>query len=353
MLKSTSGDSESISHIEVEGELVRLLQLDNTDKISTNQCIENLDRIIYLLPRHIMFITSHSDVIFDMHEFGIMCEFAYRRYANLNPDFVDIFYMLPSKKSIIEEETKLLHHLKIIADILRAKKEDLPGGGGWKFANLREFLYSMGNRLSYMTVPSDRTLLENYSEIADYLMIRDERNHKWGTIMRCIRWYIDILKKIIDMIQTNTLDPRSAANLDEFILVPGCNYFGISKTDPMTTLLQLVSNAEELLRSNIDWTKIIRRLQIFSTRLVSTPHLAHAAKNATKANAAKSLLISGPRFTTMEERDKMLTSGGIMTSLVNALVQPPHPLHLKYKISNRRNGGSRKTKRRHKRSWRK
>lgn len=349
MLKSTSGDSESISHIEVEGELGRLLQIDNTDEISTNQCIENLDRINYLLPRHIMFITSHSDVIFDMHEFGIMCEFVHRRYANLNPDSFSWgrFYTLPSKKSIIEEETKLLHHLKIIADILRAKKNDLPGEG-WKFANLRDFLNSMGNELSYMTVPSDTTLLENYREIADYLMIRDERNHKWGTIMRCIRWYIDILKKIIDMIQTDTLDPRSAANLDEFILVPGCNYFGIRKTDPMTTLLQLVSNAEELLRSNINWTKII-----FSTRLVSTPHLAHAAKNATKANAAKSLLISGPRFTTMEERDKMLTSGGIMTSLVNALVQPPHPLHLKYKISNRRNGGSRKTKRRHKRSWRK
>ena len=238
----------------------------------------------------------------------------------------------------------MLHHLKIIADILRgSKKQDLPGGG-WKWRNLKMFLYHMAH-MSYS--PHKDQLRENFGEIANYLEIRDGHYHEWGTTMRCIRWYIETLLTIIDMIQTNTLDPKDAANLDEYILVPGCNLFGISKTDPMTTLLQLVSNAEELLRFKmslieIDW--IARRQTLSSlipaTRRVSAPHLA---------NAAKSLLTSVPSITS-EERAKMLARSGIMTSLLDDLVQPPHQMQpkelaqLKSMISNRRNGGSRRRK---------
>jgi hypothetical protein len=365
--ESTRDDSESMklerTNVAVEGELVGLLIIgdhtSNTPKISTDQCIKRLDRIIELLPTHIEFMTSHSDDIIDMNDFSLMCADIYKRFKfsqkqiqlSSSRDFP--FQYMPSNKSIIKDETKLLHHLKIIADIIRGSQhEDLPGRGGRKWMNLKMFLYHMARTDS----PHDCELKENFHEIANYLDTREGHYHKWGTTMRCIRWYIETLKEIIDMIQTNTLDPKDAANLDECILVPGCNLFGISKKDQMTTLLQLVSNAEELLRFKmslieIDW--IARRQTLSSlipaTRLASTPTLANAAK----ANAAKALLISDPltRFTPME-REKVLASGGIMTSLVDALVQPPSQMQpkelaqLKRMISNRRSGGThrRKTK---------
>ena len=132
----------------------------------------------------------------------------------------------------------------------------------------------------------------------------------------------------------------------------------------MTTLLQLVSNAEELLRFKmslieIDWIARQQTLSslISATRLVSAPHLANAAKaNAEKANKAKALLISVPSITS-EERAKMLARSGIMPTLVDALVQPPYQMqpnelaHLKSMISSRRSGGRKikKTKRRSRR----
>ena len=82
-----------------------------------------------------------------------------------------------------------------------------------------------------------------------------------------------------------------------------------------------------------------------ATRLASTPTLANKAK----ANKAKALLTSDS-FTTMEEREKVLASGGIMTSLVDALVQPPSQMQpkelaqLKRMISNRRSGGTQRRK---------
>ena len=353
-LESTRDDSGSMNlertgtNVAVAGELVGLLKIDNTSDISTDQCIKHLDRVIELLPRHIKFMTSHSDDIIDMHEFGLMCMDIYKRYKLVNPDSFN-FETMPSNESFIKDETKLLHHLKIIADILKgSKKQDLPEGG-WKWRNLKMFLYHMAH-MSFS--PHKDQLRENFHEIANYLEIRDGHYHEWGTTMRCIRWYIETLKKIIDMIQTNTLDPKYAANLDEYILVPGCNLFGISKTDPMTTLIQLVSSAEELLRFNmslieIDW--IARRQTLSSlipvTRRVSAPHLA------AKANKAKVLLTSVPSITS-EEREKMLARGGIMTSLLDDLVQPPSQMHkkeldqLKRMISKRRgkDAGSRRRK---------
>jgi len=301
----------------VAGELVGLLKIDNTSDISTDQCIKHLDRVIELLPRHIEFMTSHSDDIIDMHEFGLMCRDIYKRYKLVNPDSFN-FETMPSNKSFIKDETKLLHHLEIIADILKGyKKQDLPGG---RWRNLKQFLYHMGH-MSFS--PHRDQLRENFYEIADYLEIRDGHYHEWGTTMRCIRWYIETLKKIIDMIQTNTLDPKDAANLDEYILVPGCNFFGISKGDPMTTLIQLVSNAEELLRFNL--TK--RRQTLLLSLIPATKQLDPTMANAeAKANKAKALLTSVPSITS-EERAKMLARSGIMASLMGALVQPPSQMH--------------------------
>lgn len=341
------------TNVAVAGELVGLLKIDNTHDTSTDQCITHLDRIIELLPKHIKFMTSHSDDIIDMHEFGLMCRDIYKRYKLVKPDSFN-FDTMPTNQSVIKDDTKLLHHLKIIADILRgSKKQDLPRGG-WKWRNLKEFLHHMGH-MSFS--PHMEQLRENFDEIVYYLDIRDYR--EWGTTM-CIRWYIETLLTIIDMIKTNTLDPKDAANLDESILVPGCSLFGISKTDPMTTLLQLVSNAEELVRFKmslieIDW---MARRQTLSSLIPATRRASLV--NAEKSNAAKALLTSVPSIT-REEREKMLARSGIMTSLVDALAQPPSQMQmqpkelaqLKSMISNRRSGGSRRTKRRHKRSRRK
>lgn len=357
------------TNVTVEGELVGLLKFnDHKSKISTNQCIERLDRIIELLPRHIEFMTSHSDDIIDMREFGVMCGNIYnRQYKLVHPDSFN-FDSLPSNKSIIENETKLLHHLKIIADLLRDSKKQYLPWGEYKWRDIYEFLAGTLHMMTYVTLsPHADQLNENYHEISPYLMTRYGHYHEWGPTMRCIRWYIETLTKIIGMIQTNTLAPEYEANLDKYILVPGCSLFGISNTDPMTTLLQLVTNAEELLRSKmslieIDW--ISRRQTLSSltpaTRHASTPNLANAAKeeNAAKANAAKALLISDP-FITSEERAKMIANSGMRTSLVHKLVQQqpwPHPqTDLKGMISNRRSGGRKikKTKRRHHRSCRK
>jgi len=334
------------TNVAVTGELVGLLKIDNASHISTDQCIKYLDRIIELLPRHIKFMTSHSDDIIDMHEFGLMCRDIYKRYQLVNPDSFH-FETMPTNQSFIEDETKLLHHLKIIADILRGyKKQDLPKRR-WK--NLKQFLYNMGH-MSFS--PHRDELIKNFYEIADYLEIRDGHYHEWGTTMRCIRWYIETLKKIIDMIQTNTLNPKAADHLDEYILVPGCSLFGISKGDPLTTLIQLVSNAEELLRFKmslieIDW---IARRQTLASLIPATRQLDPTAE--AKANKAKALLTSVPSITS-EERAEMLARSGMMTSLVGALVhQPSQHLQkkeadkLKSTISNRRgkDAGSRRRK---------
>ena len=253
---STSDDSGSGSmklemtetNVAVAGELVGLLKIDNTDEMSTEQCIKHLHRIIKLLPRHIEFMTAHSDDIIDMHQFGLMCSDIYKRYKRVKPNSRFVFDTMPTNQSVIEDDAKLLHHLKIIADILRGyTKQDL--GWGWKWRSLQSFLHHMAYR-SFS--PHAAQLRSNFNEIADYLYTRDDHhNNELGTTMMCIRWYIETLVTIIDMIETNTLSPPQVASLDELVLVPGCNLFGISKRDPMTTLLQLVLNAEKLLRFKI------------------------------------------------------------------------------------------------------
>ena len=331
---STSDDSGSGSmklemtetNVAVAGELVGLLKIDNTDEMSTEQCIKHLHRIIKLLPRHIEFMTAHSDDIIDMHQFGLMCSDIYKRYKRVKPNSF-VFDTMPTNQSVIEDDAKLLHHLKIIADILRGyTKQDL--GWGWKWRSLQSFLHHMAH-MSFS--PHAAQLRSNFNEIADYLHARDDHNNEWGTTMKCIGWYIETLVTIIDMIETNTLSPPQVASLDELVLVPGCNLFGISKRDPMTTLLQLVLNAEKLLRFNMS--------------LIEIDWIARQER---------------------QERKKMLSNGGIATSLVNDLVQPPPSqrqqmqpkelAQLKDMILHRigrGGGGSRTTKRRHKRSRRK
>lgn len=302
-IESTSGDSgltkleSTKTNVAIEGELVGLLKLNNDhkSKISTNECIKRLYRIIELLPRHIEFMISHSGYIIDMSEFGIMCRNIYGRYKLVYPDSFD-FDSLPSNKSILAYEIKLLDHLKIIADILRgSENRDLPAGA----KDIHDFLTNTEHNMSYVTLsPHKDEFRKSYHEIAMYLQIRDGHYHEWGTIMRCIRWYIETLTKIINMIQTNTLDLTHAThadNLNEYILAPGCRLFGISiDPNPMTTLRQLVTNAEELLKfkmslTEIDW--IARRQSLIpATRHASTPNLANAAK----ANAVKTLLTSDP-----------------------------------------------------------
>ena len=313
-----------------------LLKVTHDGRISTEQCMNQLDEVMELLPRHIAFVTFHSGHIINMHAFGVMCRHAYERFGHVIESHV---FDLPSNESLIKCDKRIYEHLQTMRGILGAAAT-LPRGN---WATLNAFLHHMAVQPSFSA-----EFKKNYSEISSDLSIRNNYYRERGAIMRCIGWYIAALRELIEKIETSEIDPLDPANaaiIDEYILVPGCNLFGISKRDPMTTLHELVSKAEELLQ--FDWTT--RRQTLLSlipaTRRVSAPHLAN------KANKAKALLTSVP-FTTSEERAKMLARSGIMTSLVSALVQPPHQMQpkelaqLKDMIS-RRDGGRRikKTKR--------
>ena len=316
------------------------------DRISTEQCMHQLDEVIWLLPRHIAFVTFHSGHIINMRAFGVMCRHAYERFGYVIESHV---FDLPSNESLIRSDKRIYAHLQTMRGVLGAAAT-LPRGN---WANLNAFLHHMAMQPSLSA-----EFKKNYSEISSDLSIRNNYYRERGAIMRCIGWYIAALRELIEKIETSEIDPLDPANaaiIDEYILAPGCNLFGISKGDPMTTLHQLVSKAEELLQ--FDWTTRRQTLlsSIPATRpVVSTPTLA------AKANKAKALLTSVPSITS-EERAKMIARSGIMTSFVGALVQPPsqmHPpelAHLKSMISKRRSGGRKikKTKRRHHRSRRK
>lgn len=327
------------------GELLKLT--DDGDRISTEQCIHQLDEVILLLHHHIAFVTFHSGHIIDMRAFGLMCRHAHKYFGHRTEPHV---FDLPSNESLIRSDKRICAHLQIMRGVLGAAAT-LPRGN---WANLNAFLHHMAMQPSFSA-----EFKKNYSEISSDLSIRDNYYRERGAISRCIRWYIEALSMVINNIETSHFDlsnPDIASSIDEYILVPGCNLFGISKGDPMTTLHQLVSKAEELLQFDLTKRRQTLLLLIPATRHVSTPTLANKAK----ANNAKALLTSVPSITS-EERAKMLARSGIMTSLMGALVQPPsqmHPpelAHLKSMISNRRSGGRKikKTKRRHHRSRRK
>jgi len=306
------------------------------ERISTEQCMHQLDEVIWWLPRHIAFVTFHSGHIIDMRAFGVMCRHAYDRRVGSSVIESHAFD-LPSNESLIKCDKRIYAHLQTMRGILGAAAT-LPRGN---WANLNAFLHHMAMQPSL----SDE-FKRSYSEISSDLSIRDNYYRERGAIIRCVRWYIGTLRELIENI--DPLDPDSIAIIDEYILVPGCNLFGISKGDPMTTLHQLVSKAEELLQFDLTKRRQTLLSLIPATRHVSTPTLANKAK----ANKAKALLTSVPSITS-EERAKMLARSGIMTSLVGALVQPPsqmHPpelAHLKSMISKRRSGGRKikKTKR--------
>jgi len=313
------------------------------ERISTEQCMHQLDEVIWWLPRHIAFVTFHSGHIIDMRAFGVMCRHAYDRRVGSSVIESHAFD-LPSNESLIKCDKRIYAHLQTMRGILGAAAT-LPRGN---WANLNAFLHHMAMQPSLSA-----EFKKNYSEISSDLSIRDNYYRERGAIIRCVRWYIGTLRELIENI--DPLDPDSIAIIDEYILVPGCNLFGISKGDPMTTLHQLVSKAEELLQFDLTKRRQTLLSLIPATRHVSTPTLANKAK----ANKAKALLTSVPSITS-EERAKMLARSGIMTSLVGALAhQPSQPLQkkesdkLKSTISNRGSGGSRRIKKMKRRSRRK
>lgn len=319
--------------------LSELLKLtDDGDRISTEQCIHQLDEVILLLHHHIAFVTFHSGHIIDMRAFGLMCRHAHKYFGHrTEPHTFD----LPSNESLIRSDKRICAHLQIMRGVLGAAAT-LPGGN---WANLHAFLHHMALRTSL----SDE-FKKIYNEISGDLSIRDNYYRERGEIIRCIGWYIATLRRLIDNNDVDQLDPDIVVLIDEYILAPGCNLFGISKRDPMTTLHQLLSKAEELLR--FDLTK---RRQTLLSLIPATRRLDPTMANAeAKAIKAKALLTSVPSITS-EARAKMLARGGIMTSLLDDLVRPPPSQmrddKLKSTISNRGSGGRKikKTKRRSRR----
>jgi len=363
---STSDDSGSgsmklertetnVTNVAVEGELVCLLKIDNTDKMSTEQCIDHLHRIIKLLPRHIEYMTSHSDDIIDMHKFGLMCMDIYTRYKLVKPDSFN-FNTMPTNQSVIADDAKLLHHLKIISDILRGyTKQDLRWG--WTWNSLQSFLHHMAH-MSFS--PHADQLRANFNEISYYLYIRDDNNNEWGTTMRCIRWYIETLLTIIDMIKTNALSPLQVERLDECVLAPGCKMFNVNisrEMSPIEILMHLKMKAEGLLQHKNMVINCEQQKKIWM----------NASMHKEMENKAKALLTDTSIPITNKDRSEMLTRSGLIKPLLKAFVKPPPSQRQQMqsnelnkfnemilrRISSKKPGGSRKTKRRHKRSRRK
>ena len=321
--------------------LSELLKLTHDcERISTEQCMHQLDAVIWLLHHHIAFVTFHSGHIIDMRTFGLMCRRA--REHHIGSSAIESHtFDLPSNESLIRSDKRICAHLQIMRGVLGAAAT-LPRGN---WANLNAFLHHMAMQPSFSA-----EFKKNYSEISSDLSIRDNYYRERGAIIRCIGWYIATLRRLIDNNDVDQLDPDIVVLIDEYILVPGCNLFGISKGDPMTTLHQLVSKAEELLQ--FDLTK---RRQTLLSLIPATKRLDPTMANAeAKAIKAKALLTSVPSITS-EARAKMLARSGIMTSLVGALVRPPPSQmrddKLKSTISNRGSGGRKikKTKRRSRR----
>jgi hypothetical protein len=145
-------------------------------------------------------------------------------------------------------------------------------------------------------------------------------------------------------------------NIEMNTLEPGCEMFYIRRgamTD-MEILTQLKMKAERLLQNEtmvINWEKHEKQKKIWMD----------ASIHKGMANKAKALLTETSIPITNEDLSLMLARGGIMKSLVDALVQQPTSQRqpkLKHMILNRISkqdgggSGTRKTKRRHKRSRR-
>lgn len=355
---------------------------------------ENLNKIIGLLSRKIHLMQTHSNVLFDI---GVLCT---------NVQYMeDVIWSIRgdnrphcdslSNADAIGGDTQLLQNMQELRRILIYFEQNYGVPNIVSTEPLQEYLRSLkhhyqfkgydlfgqhtatakkeGRDSSYVAIKKNEELKE-FQKHEDALteviskIFGDcygiYRNDMHSHAIAIIERYIENLNKIIDNLElpAEQIDEVIIRNIDRCVLKPGCEMFDIHKggstpeeaMTPIDILTQLKMKAGILLRNEtmvIEWEKHQQEKKIW----MDASRHSYSTK-ANKSNKAKALLTSGP-YITSEERAKMLASGGIMTSLVDALVKPPPSQmrddKLKSTILNRRSGGSRKTNRRHRRSRRK
>jgi hypothetical protein len=332
---------------------------------------ENLNKIIGLLSRKTHFMQTHSKFLFDI---GVLCKNVQCMEDSMlllrkdNTQHCGSF----SNADAIKGDTQLLQNMQELRRILiyfeqhygvptLASTEPLQAYLG----SLKHYYQFKGYEIK--PIEERREFQKHENELTDVIYkIGGDSHGIHGMqvhVIAIIKRYIKNLKNIIDNLElpADQIDEGLIRNLDRCVLKPGCEMFDIHRggstpeesMTPMEILTQLKMKAEMLLRNEtmvVEWEKHQQEKKMWMD--------ASRHSYSTKANKAKSLLTSDP-FTTSEDRVVMLARGGIMKSLVDALVQPPYQMQpkeltqLKSMISNRRSGGTRKTKRRHKRSRRK
>jgi len=190
--------------------------------------------------------------------------------------------------------------------------------------------------------------------------------HHDNAAIAIIERYIKYLDQIIHVLNFQPLfGDDTLTDLDKCVLTPGCEMFNISREmspPPIEILTHLKMKAERLL--------LLQQNMVSNWEQQQKQAWMNASmhKNQEMRNKARAELLTNASISmTNEDRLRMLAHSGSMKLLLDRLVQP-HPSHyvhpvdqakLKEMISDRvsskrpRRGGSRKTKRRHKRSRRK
>jgi hypothetical protein len=369
--QNSSGESDyEMAKTSLNGELYVLFE-----KHTPQQFRENLNKMIELLSRKIHLMQTHSNVLFDMY---VLCVNVQK--MERHGGFDNVHCGSIKNTDIIEGDKTIVQSIKeLITVLIYFEQNGVPDFTSTRRFTFGEYVaqlhehydWEYWNLYSHHIMTAQEQLRdsrdETISQIEELKQFRKHKgefknighqifmnDHNYGmhiTNVQLIKRYITNIKRIIRHLKQP--DPMDTwTNIEMNTLEPGCEMFYIRRgamTD-MEILTQLKMKAEKLLRNEtmvIEWEKHQQEKKILmdATRLASTPTLANKAK----ANKAKALLTSDS-FTTMEEREKVLASGGIMTSLVDALVQPPSQMQpkelaqLKRMISNRRSGGTQRRK---------
>jgi hypothetical protein len=364
-----SGNAEGSSG-EIDHEMAKALLngelyfLFNEHKDTRKQWGDHLNNMIELLSRKIHFMQTHSNSLIDIRA---LCE-----NVNYMEEVMSSFFRKKehlfcgegiSNDGVIADETKFMKNMTQFRTMLAHFEQNYvsPDDASAELLTYRGYIDSL-DRSEYMldiaTQQEQAEFQKRARMIMDhgiYTLMKESQRHKYRHIFYVIDCYI---KNINAIIHNLPVDPVIIENIERIVLEPGCEIFHIIRGEmtPIEALTQLKMKAERLLRTEtmaVEWGKHRQEKKIW---MDASRHLYPTKENLTEVKAiakAKALLSTSDPSITSKDRTEMLASGGIMKSLVDALVQPPQShiqdneiYKLKRMISKRRSGGNRKTKRR-------
>lgn len=367
-----SEDYLSYRHGKIDHDMVKSLLngelhfLFNEHTATRKQWGDIIDKIIQLLSRKINFMITHSNTLIDIRA---LC----KNVNNMQEFFTNKHYLPCSEgistDGVIADETAfmkvMIQFRTMLADFEQNYVSLSPDDASAELITYDGYIDSL-DRSEYMLDTATQQEQEEFQKRAKelhsqviYTKIKESSRHYYRFIFYYIDCYIQAINAIIH--SRLPVDPASIANIERIVLEPGCEIFHIIRGEmtPIETLTQLKMKAERLLRTEtmaVEWGK---HRQEKKTWMDASRHLYPTKENLPEvtaiANEAKALLSTSDPSITSKDRAEMLARGGIMKSMVDALVQPPQShiqpnelAKLKRMISKRRSGGNRKTKRRHK-----